>query len=105
MIVKKKNIMVIDSAENSTHDVFAIDQSLFDIVFPGEADVAFLDDVEMRLKSNGIDEESFFNKLYSNPVDKKKIDGLHGILHSTGSYCQKEYFPSRRESDVKKDTK
>jgi len=99
--MNKKYFMVIDGAVNSTHDVYAIDDSLFELLFPGETDVAFLEDVETRLRSSGIDEESFFNKIYSNPVDKNTIIGLHGILHSTGSYCRKEHFTSGREIDGK----
>ncbi len=95
--------MVIDGAINSTHDVFGVDESLFEMVFPKGTDVAFLDEVEVRVKDSGIDEEEFWNKLYSNIVDKKTIDGLHGILHSTGSYCKKEAFPSRIESETIKD--
>lgn len=92
--------MVIDGARNSTHDVFSVNAELFEFVFPNDTDVSFVDEVEERIKSLGIDEITFFDDLYSNPVDKKKIIGLHGILHSTGSYCRKEYFPSRKEAEV-----
>lgn len=92
--------MVIDGAINSTHDVFGIDSDIFEIVFPGNNDVAFLDEVTERVKLQGIDEVTFFNRLYANLVDKKSINGLHGTLHSTGSYCRKEFFPTRKESEV-----
>jgi len=97
-----KNFIVIDGAQNSTYDIFGIDETTFDIVFPGNSDVAFLDDVVARVNEMKLDEISFFNNLYSNKLNKKSIKGLHGILHSTGSLCNKEYFPTRRELDVSK---
>lgn len=98
-----KNFMVIDGAQNSRHMVFAVDDGLFEIAFPNGEDVAFLDEVSQRAITLGWDEIEFFNKLYAHEQDKKQIVGLHGILHSTSSYCKKEYFPSRREVDVVKD--
>ncbi len=95
-----KNFMVIDGARNSTHDVFSVDEATFAIVFPDRTDIAFLDEVSERVHNLGLNEIEFFNKLYSNIVEKKNIQGIHGILHSTGSYCRKEYYPTRRESDI-----
>ena len=93
--------MVIDGARNSTHNIFTISDDLFEIVFPNETDIAFLDEVTMRIESLGVDQVAFFDQLYADPVKKKNVHGLHGTLHSTGSYCAKEYFPTRRESDVR----
>jgi hypothetical protein len=98
-----KYFMVIDGAQNSTHDVFCVGNSMFEIVFPEGTDIAFLDDVTDRVRSLGLGEIDFFEKLYSNLVDKKNILGLHGILHSTGSYCRKECFPTRKEAETIKD--
>src|SRR5512138_3217586 len=97
-----KIFMIIDGAQNSTHDVFITDEASFAIVFPDDSDIAFLDEVVERVRQLGIDEVSFFNRLYSTKLDKKNIEGLHGILHSTGSYCRKEYFPTRKESEVRR---
>ncbi|HUI87502.1 MAG TPA: hypothetical protein VLX61_02130 [Anaerolineales bacterium] len=95
-----KNFMVIDGAQNSTYDIFGIDKTTFDIVFPDNSDIAFLDEVSSRVKALGLDEVDFFNKLYSNKLQKRNIRGLHGILLSTGSPSRKEYYPTRKESDV-----
>jgi hypothetical protein len=95
-----KNFMVIDGAQNSTYDIFGIDKTTFDIVFPSNSDVAFLDEVIAKVKEIELDETSFFNNLYSNKLDKKSIKGLHGVLHFSGSPCNKKYFPTRRELDV-----
>ncbi len=95
-----KNFMVVDGARNSTFDVFEIDDAMFAVIFPDDSDVAFLDEVADRIKTLGLGEVAFFNQIYSNRLDKKNINGLHGILHSTGSYCRKEYYPLRRETDI-----
>ena len=95
-----KNFMVIDGAQNCTYDIFGIDEATFDIVFPASSDVAFLDEIIARVKELELDETDFFNNLYSNKLNKKNIKGLHGVLHSTGSPCKKEYFPTRRELDI-----
>ena len=95
-----KNFMVIDGAQNSTYDIFGVDKKIFDIVFPDNSDIAFLDEVSSRVIALGLDEGDFINELYSNKLEKRSIRGLHGILHSTGSPSNKEYYPTRKESDV-----
>ncbi len=95
-----KNFLVVDGAINSTFDVFSVSNSMFALVFPNGSDVAFLDEVVRRVKARGLDQRKFFDRLYSQPVKKMAIQGLHGTLHSTGSYCDKRYFPSRKEDDV-----
>ncbi len=95
-----KNFMVVDGALNSTFDVFGTDEATFSIAFPDGSDIAFLDEITERVKGLGINEVEFFGRLYSNRRDKKSIKGLHGILHSTGSPCDKVYFPNRRETDI-----
>jgi hypothetical protein len=96
-----KNFMVIDGAANGTLDVFGVDEATFAIAFPNGEDIAFLDEVEIRARKSGVDEVEFFRRLYLNRQDKKSINGLHGILHSTGSPCDRSHFPTRREKDVR----
>jgi len=95
-----KNFMVIDGAVNSTFDVFCVDEEMFEIVFPNETDVAFLDEVSDRVKMLELDDVNFFNSLYSAKIDKKTLNGLHGILHSTGSHANKKHYPTRKESET-----
>ncbi len=95
-----KYFMVIDGAINSTYEVYGVDEAIFGTIFPEDNDVAFIDEVETRFRVLGKSEIDIYDALYSMPVDKKSIHGLHGILHLTGSNCQKEYFPNRKESDV-----
>ncbi len=94
-----KNIQVIDGAINSVYEVYKVSDRLFKIMFPGDTDVAFLDEARKRLRKNGFD-ESIWNTIYKKRVDKKNATGIQGTLHLTGSPASKEYFPTRRESDV-----
>ena len=97
-----KNFMVVDGAQNSTFDIFRVSDAMFALVFPNGTDVAFLDEVVSRIRARGLDQHKFFARLYSQPIDKKAVQGLHGILHSTCSYCDKASFPTRKEAEVVK---
>jgi len=87
-----KNIQVIDGAMNSTFEIYAIPDDLFEALFPDGADIAFADDLEENLP--GITE------LYSRSVLKKQVVGIHGTLHLSLSNVDRKYFPTRREKEV-----
>lgn len=70
-------------------------EQVFIKLFPNGADVAFASDFD-------IEDVELWNTVYSKQVDKKSICGIHGILHVTGSPVKKEYFPNRREADVRR---
>ncbi len=97
-----KNFQVIDGALNSTFEVFQVSDNLFEVMFPNGTDVAFIADVEKRFKEQGAD-ESIWNQVYRRRVDKKKLKGIHGTLHLIGSPCYKDFFPTRKEADVKQE--
>lgn len=89
-----KNIQVVDGAINSCFRIFEVEEEKFQILFPSTADIAFLEDFDH------LDGTGFWGSIYSNEVDKKNIAGIHGTLHLTGSYVEKNNFPNRKESDV-----
>ncbi|MNJ63683.1 hypothetical protein D3C77_596010 [compost metagenome] len=91
----KKNIQVIDGAINSVYKIYEVEEEVFDTIFQRGTDVAFLDDL-VHL----IDDNRFWSRVYKNKVDKKNVTGIHGTLHLTGSYVEKEYFPNRKETDI-----
>lgn len=97
MVIYLKNIQVIDGAINSTFDIFEIEDEKFDILFPGEKDVSFLEDYPQRLLNNN----HFWDTIYCRKVDKKSVNGIHGTLHLTGSDIDKNEFPNRKESDIR----
>lgn len=101
-MISEKNIQVIDGAINSTFDIFQISEEMFNLLFPRGTDVAFLDEVEQRLNEDGKEQISrIWATVYQKKVDKKILTGgVHGTLHLTGSYCLKQYYPTRKESDV-----
>lgn len=95
-----KNIQIIDGARNSTFDIYQIEHDIFELVFPEQTDVAFVDEVDQRVKQLGKNIVTFWGLVYQVKVKKKDLAGIHGTLHLSGSYCKKELFPGRKESEV-----
>ncbi|RCW40343.1 hypothetical protein [Paenibacillus prosopidis] len=92
----KKSVQVIDGGVNGTNPVFEVSEQQFVRIFPDGQDIAFLSDFpELE------DDIEFWNNFYHKKIDKKNVNGIHGTLHTRGSFVEPEYFPSRRESDVK----
>jgi hypothetical protein len=90
-----KNIQIIDGSINSIFEVFEVDEGQFNMLFPNNNNIAFIDDFpELD------DDINFWNSLYNRRIDKISVNGIHGTLHLTGSYVEKEEFPNRKESDV-----
>jgi hypothetical protein len=44
-----KNIKIIDDADNCTYSIYEISDEQFSVIFPNEADVEFVEDLEHRL--------------------------------------------------------
>ncbi|MGM0806845.1 MAG: hypothetical protein ACQET8_19030 [Bacillota bacterium] len=91
----KRNIQIVDGATNSTFDVFEISVEQYSILFPNGRNVSFLDDFPHL-----DDDADFWSNLFSNKLEKCIVNGIHGTLHSTGSYVEKTEFPNGKESDV-----
>lgn len=94
-----KNIQVVDDAINCTFDIFSIEESAFEAIFPKGIDVEFEDDLFKRLgndKSN-----SLLTSLWKNRLDKKNVSGIHGTLFF--GYCcedKKPFYPTKKESEM-----
>jgi len=73
-----KVVQLIDDAENCVYDCFGIDEESFKMIFTNGTDICFIEDIYER-EDNEIYSE-IFNKMYSNPVDKKNIPGIHGTI-------------------------
>jgi hypothetical protein len=93
-----KNIQVIDGAANSIFGIYQVPDDLFDVMFPNGTDVAFVDEIGKDFETR--QGKRLWNMVYQHPVNKKRVDGIHGTLHLTGSPVDKEYFPTRKEGEV-----
>ena len=93
-----KNIQVIDGAVNSIFEIYRVPNALFDLMFPEGTDIAFIDDVENAFGM--ANKENLWDQVYRNRVDKKRVRGIHGTLHLTGSAVSKKYFQTRKEAEV-----
>lgn len=92
-----KNIQAIDGANNATFSIFQATDEEFKLLFPNGTDVAFREDIEARLTEQQI--YDVFNAIWSRPVDKKKVQGIHGT-YFVDLDQRKVFFPSRKEAEV-----
>jgi hypothetical protein len=95
-----KNVQVVDGAANSTFEIYAVPEDVFESIFPGDRNVAFARDVERGLGETGTNEVVFWRRFYERRMPKTKVQGIHGTLHLTGSFVEEQYFPTRREEDA-----
>ncbi len=94
-----KNIQVIDGAENCTYDIFEISEDDFKLIFPNpRQDIEFDTDLFARLSK---DEAIEVNKrLWSKPVEKSQVKGIHGTIFYDLDY-KKKYYPTKCNSEMK----
>lgn len=96
-LIGMKNVLVIDGARNCVYDIFQFTEEQFSIVFPGDTDVAFIDEVEGKN-----DPERFkraFEGVWDRRLAKAKVNGIHGTLFYELEY-KKEYYPTRKDSEA-----
>lgn len=93
-----KNVQIIDGADNCTFSIFEFTDEQFLLVFPAEGqDLAFAEDLEASLSEAML--EKAFEVVWTRPVDKQEIQGLHGTIFYEFD-DKKHYFPqTRRECD------
>ena len=97
-----KNIQIIDGARNSVFEIYEVEDSVFEKIFPNRIDIAFIDDLAELTDYSKEANERFWIKFYSKKKDKKVINGIHGTLHLLGSNCDASFFPDRKEGVVLK---
>lgn len=92
-----KNIQVIDGAQNCTYDIYAVSESDFKHVFPGDGqDIEFAEDLAQRIPD---DDDPFWHRLWEHRVDKKEVQGIHGTLFFQLEF-KREFYPTKRESEM-----
>jgi hypothetical protein len=94
--VIKKNIQVIDGANNSMYPVYIIIEKDFLLIFPNEQDVEFIEDFVSRIGNTAT---KILKKLWEGEMDKKSINGIHGTLFYELSF-KKKHYPSKKESEA-----
>lgn len=92
-----KNIQIIDGAENGVYDIFAATLDEFDLVFPEETDIAFIDEVYARGDRQQLD--AAFEKIWRRRIKKADAHGIHGILFYELEE-KKVYYPTRKDEEA-----
>jgi hypothetical protein len=93
-----KNVQIIDGATNCTYSIYAFTDEEFALLFPEEGqDVEFIEDAWKRLSKK--QRKRVFAGAWTRPVRKSDAQGIHGTLFYGLDY-KKEYYPSKRESDM-----
>lgn len=93
-----KNVQVIDGAVNCTYPVYAFTDDEFLLIFSeiGQ-DIEFIKDALDRLGTTQL--EKALKNVWSRPIKKPDIKGIHGTLYyDLGK--KKKYYPSKSEKDV-----
>ncbi len=95
---RKKNIQVIDRADNCTYSIFAASPEDFQEIFPGEGqDIEFANDFVKRVGNRRA--IAIGRRLWASPVDKKKVRGIHGTLFYQLEH-KRMFYPTKREDEM-----
>ena len=73
-----KNIEIVDGALNSRFEIYAVDDATFQMLFPDGQSEIYLEDLSEELQ----DDVAFWDRVYSEEVDRHLVRGIHGILHT-----------------------
>lgn len=93
-----KNIQIIDGARNCTFSIYAATEAEFFLVFPAPGqDVEFADDFFERIGDASA--KPICDALWTRPVDKKQVQGIHGTLFY-GLPERKPMYPTKREAEM-----
>lgn len=92
-----KNIQIIDGARNCVYDIFAATDEEFAAVFPGDQDIAFIDDVYARGDTPRLDR--IFTEIWKRRIPKRDAMGIHGTLFYELDF-KKPYYPTLRDEEA-----
>jgi hypothetical protein len=92
-----KYVQVIDGAENCTYSIFAATDEDFTFIFPDEQDIEFIRDFVKRVGKKRANE--ILKRLWTIPIDKKKVHGISGTLFYELDF-KKKYYPTKKENEM-----
>ncbi len=72
-----KHVEIVDGALNSRFPIYRISDEDFARVFGAEAE-AYLEDLDELLQ----EEVAFWDRFYSQEVDRRTVAGIHGVFHT-----------------------
>jgi len=96
--IARKNIQVIDGAQNTVYDIFQATDEEFALIFPEGQDIAFIDEVMVRGPEKELDEA--FDRIWTRRIAKRDAMGIHGILFYELEY-KKEFYPTRNDEEAR----
>ena len=97
-MASRKNIQVIDGADNCTYDIFAASAEDFAQIFPDGQDVEFAEDFWKRVGKAVA--APICDRLWASRLDKKTVKGIHGTLFYQLRRVKKRFYPTRREAEM-----
>ena len=92
-----KNIQIIDGAVNAVYDIFRATDEEFALIFPGDHDVAFIDEVMARGPVRDLDEA--LGRLWQRRIPKRAAMGIHGLLFYQLE-AKKQFYPTRKDEEA-----
>lgn len=94
-----KNVQMIDGAENCVYDIFATTDDDFETIFPNGTDIAFIDEIYDRKLNNAEELDRIFQEMWSRPIEKRDVHGIHGIIFYELDH-KKIYYPTRKDAEA-----
>jgi hypothetical protein len=95
---RKRNVMVVDGAENCAYDIYATSEEDFGIFFPApDQDIAFIDEIVTGASSS--DATVALARLWDHRVEKRNAVGIHGTIFFE-LQNKKQFYPNRKDSDL-----
>ena len=92
-----KSIQVIDGARNAAYDIYAATGEEFELIFPNGQEIEFIEDFISRVGEEVADKT--IAPLWSRPVPKKTVRGIHGTLFYELA-LKKQYYPNKMDRDL-----
>ena len=92
-----KNVLVIDGAVNCVFDIFQATPLEFETIFPGDTDIAFIDEVLTR--HTEVEISTVFSQIWQRRIAKRDAIGIHGTLFYE-LQAKKDYYPTRKDEEA-----